>query len=146
MNECPFCDELVLKNQAYYESKLTAVLYNHKPILPGHSLVIPKRHVERFEEMTREEISEIGDAIKVVDNAFKKVYNSTASTIIMQNGRDAGQTVFHAHFHVTPRKRGDMTNTELYGKVILEKLGRKKLDEKEIKVAIEKLKKAIVVR
>lgn len=143
--KCPFCDEIVIEKQSFYQSKLTAVLYNHKPILPGHSLVIPKRHVERFEDMTQEEICEMGDTIKIIDNAFKKVYNSTASTIIMQNGRDAGQTVFHAHFHVTPRRKGDMTNKELYGKVILEKEGRKRLNAEEIKNEIEKLKKAIMV-
>lgn len=61
---CPFCDRAVIERQAFYEDDLVLALYDHKPIFPGHSLIIPKRHVERFEQLTEEEITQIGRAIK----------------------------------------------------------------------------------
>jgi diadenosine tetraphosphate (Ap4A) HIT family hydrolase len=73
---CPFCDPAVIERQAFYEDDLVIVLYNYKPIFPGHSLIIPKRHIENFAHLTEEEITQIGRAIKkthlLVSEVFRK--------------------------------------------------------------------------
>src|SRR5690349_17595131 len=71
---CAFCDSTVLHHQKFYEDELVLALYTHKPILPGHCLVIPKRHVERFEMLTDAEMMQIGRIIKKVDQAAMKVF------------------------------------------------------------------------
>jgi histidine triad (HIT) family protein len=104
---CAFCDPSVLDRQKFYEDELVMALYTHKPVLPGHCLVIPKRHVERFELLTDEEITQIGRVIRKVDRAVMKVFGTSAYLLLQKNGIEVGQTVPHVHFHYIPRKAGD---------------------------------------
>ena len=104
---CAFCDPQVLLRQTFYEGDLVRALCTHKPIYPGHCLVIPKRHVERFEDLTAEEITEIGITIQKVDQAVKKVFHTGPYLLLQKNGKEVGQTVPHVHFHYIPRKEGD---------------------------------------
>lgn len=100
---CAFCTPSVLERQQYYEGKLVRVLYNYRPMLPGHSLVIPKRHAPRFEDLTADEFAEMREVILKVQKAFEKVYGTSDYLLVMQNGEKAGQTENHAHFHMIPR-------------------------------------------
>lgn len=104
---CAFDDPKVLDLQTFYEDDLVLALYTHRPILPGHCLIIPKRHVERFEMLTDEEILQIGRAIKKVDQAAAKVFQTSSYLLLQKNGLEVGQTVPHVHFHYIPRKTGD---------------------------------------
>lgn len=104
---CAFCDPKVLAYQTFYEDDLVLALYTHKPMFPGHCLIIPKRHVERFEELSTEEITQMGQVIKKVNLAVMKVFETVSYLLIQKNGREAGQTVPHVHFHYVPRKAGD---------------------------------------
>lgn len=104
---CAFCDERVLNNQKFYEDELVLALYTHKPILAGHSLVVPKRHVERFEMLSEAEIARIGQVIKKVNKAAEKVFGTSSYLLLQKNGIEVGQTVPHVHFHYIPRQKGD---------------------------------------
>ncbi len=57
---CAFCDDEVLNYQKFYEDDLVLALYTHKPIMPGHCLIIPQRHVKRFEDLSDEEMTRVG--------------------------------------------------------------------------------------
>lgn len=104
---CPFCDPAVLQTHVFYEDELVLALYNHKPIFPGHSLIIPKRHVERFEKLTEEEITQIGRTIKRVHLLISEVFDTSPYLLAEKNGKEVGQSVPHIHFHYIPRKSGD---------------------------------------
>lgn len=104
---CAFCDPVVLKRQTFYEDDLVLALYTHKPILPGHSLIISKRHVERFENLTDAEILRIGQVIKKVNVAVQKVFHTSSYLLLQKNGSEVGQTVPHVHFHYIPRKANE---------------------------------------
>lgn len=104
---CAFCDPKVLKAQSFYEDDLVYALYTHKPIVPGHCLIIPKRHVERFEGLTDEEACQICRVIKKVHLAAMKVFGTTAYLLAQKNGWEVGQSVPHVHFHYVPRKKDD---------------------------------------
>lgn len=106
-DDCAFCDQAVLDNQTFYEDDLVLALYTHKPIFPGHCLIIPKRHVERFEMLTDDEITQIGRVIKKVNRAVEKVFETSSYLLLQKNGREVGQSVPHVHFHYVPRKAGD---------------------------------------
>jgi diadenosine tetraphosphate (Ap4A) HIT family hydrolase len=101
---CPFEDPKVIAKQQYAETSLTRVLLNYRPLAEGHTLILPKRHVSRLEELTPEESQDIFTTVKKVQNVFKKVYGADDYVLIVQNGANAGQTVFHVHFHMIPRK------------------------------------------
>ena len=75
---CAFCDESVWNRQKFYEDDLVYALYTYKPILPGHYLIIPKRHVDPFEMLTDQEISQIGRVMKKVNEAASKVFDTSA--------------------------------------------------------------------
>lgn len=102
---CPFCQEEVLARHIFYRGDLALGILTHKPAVPGHVLIIPKRHVERFEELTGAEMALIQETIKKVDVAVRKLHGNKGYLLIQKNGRDAGQSVPHVHFHYLPADR-----------------------------------------
>ncbi len=103
--DCVFCDGEVLNRQKFYEDDLVFALYTHKPVLPGHCLILPKRHVERFEMLTDEEILRITQAIRLVNEAATQVFHTASYLILQKNGVEVGQSVPHLHFHYIPGKK-----------------------------------------
>ncbi len=101
---CAFCDPKVVNSQKFYEDDTIVALYSHKPVVPGHCLIIPKRHAERFEQLTDEENASISRVIKKVDQAAIKIFNRASYLLMQKNGVEAGQTVPHVHFHYFPRR------------------------------------------
>lgn len=104
---CAFCDAEVLERQKFYEDELVIALYTHKPVFPGHCLVIPKRHIERFEMVTDEEMVQMTRVIKRVNIAASKVFNTVSYLLLQKNGPEVGQSVPHVHFHYISREKGD---------------------------------------
>ena len=104
---CAFCDPKVLNKQKFYEDDLVIALYTHKPVFSGHCLIIPKRHVLRFEMLSDEEFSRICQVIDKVNEAVRKVFHTFPYLLLQKNGREVGQSVPHVHFHYIPRKEGD---------------------------------------
>ena len=100
---CAFCDEEVLQRGVFYEDDCVRVLYTHRPIVPAHFLVIPKRHVERFEGLSTEEIAHMGVAIQKLHQSAAKVFSTSSYILLQKNGQEAGQTVPHVHFHYIAR-------------------------------------------
>lgn len=107
---CAFCNPAVVNAQKFYEDELVLALYTHKPVFPGHCLVIPKRHAERFEELSEAEIARMGVVLQKVDQAVKQVFGTSAYLLLQKNGREVGQTVPHVHFHYIPRQAGNTSS------------------------------------
>ena len=104
---CPFCDKKVIDYQKYYENDAVIGLCSHRPISKGHCLIIPKRHVERFENLSQEEELAIAGLIKKTHKAAIEVMNADSYILLQKNGKNVGQTVSHLHVHYIPRKAGD---------------------------------------
>jgi histidine triad (HIT) family protein len=139
---CAFCDPNVLKRQTFYEDELVLALYTHKPVLPGHCLVIPKRHVERFEQLTDEEITQMGRVIKKVNEAVVKVFDTSAYLLMQKNGPEVGQTVPHVHFHYIPRKAGDNSSLKFLVQMYIA-TAKRPISSEEMQEIVGKLKEAI---
>lgn len=139
---CAFCDSAVLNNQKFYEDDLVLALYTHKPIFPGHCLIIPKRHVERFEMLTDAEITQIGRVIKKVNQAVEKVFKTSSYLLLQKNGVEVGQTVPHVHFHYVPRKAGDDSTIEFIVKMYVASI-KSPISQVEMDETVEKLRQAI---
>jgi len=140
--DCAFCDPEILANQTFYEDDLVLALYTYKPIMPGHCLIIPKRHVERFEMLTNEEACQICRVIKKVNAAAMKAFGTGSYLLLQKNGWEVGQSVPHVHFHYIPRKVGDRYSLFFLIKMYIVNLGSP-IDPSEMHEAVQKMKAAI---
>jgi len=104
---CSFCDPEIIERQAFYEGKLIYALCDYRPIMPGHSLVLPKRHVERFEDLTPDEMAEIMQFIPKMHVAISQVQGTDDYALLQKNGKSIGQSVPHVHIHYIPKKSSD---------------------------------------
>ncbi|MEL7431555.1 MAG: HIT family protein [Chlamydiota bacterium] len=112
---CPFCPgSFAREAQTFYEDDLVLGVYPHKPIYPNHVLAIPKRHVERLEELTGEEMQAIFHLAKKIEEKIFQKNGLTHYLLLQKNGRSAGQTVPHAHFHMIPIAEGTWTISVLW--------------------------------
>ncbi len=109
MKECIFCNlpnERIIKT--YNEFNIIRDLY---PVTYLHSLIIPKRHVESYFDLYDEELKELNRVLKELKSDLEKIDNKISGFNIGINvGKDAGQTIFHCHIHVIPRRYNDTEN------------------------------------
>lgn len=106
-DDCLFCK---IKNgeipsHKVYEDENVLAFLDVNPVSKGHTLVVPKKHVEDIHDA--EEMSYMWDAIVKVSNAVKTAFKPEGVNIEANNGEVAGQEVFHLHFHITPRYTGE---------------------------------------
>ena len=102
---CPFCNSDVLDQQSIYETEDIVVLYSYKPLLKGHILLVPKRHVTRFEDLTEKEAASLFQITKKIHRSVSKLYQTQDYILLQKNGKSVGQTVDHVHMHYIPRKK-----------------------------------------
>lgn len=76
------------------------------PQATGHTLVIPKYNTENIYDLPEDYFIPMMDSIRKIAKSMRKVYSPTGIMIMQLNGKEAGQTVFHLHFHLIPRKEG----------------------------------------
>jgi ATP adenylyltransferase len=106
---CIFCD--LPANRIIFQNELAIAFYDGYPVSDGHGLVIPKRHVVDYWGLTQAERSASHDLLENLRNSIqKKDPLVTGFNIGLNAGESAGQTVFHCHFHLIPRRDGDVPN------------------------------------
>jgi histidine triad (HIT) family protein len=90
-----------------FENEHVLAFLDITPLSEGHTLVVPKRQVERFEDLTAEETAEIA---RQLGPLAKRIVAATAAegyNVLVNTGEVAGQEVPHVHFHIIPRRAGD---------------------------------------
>ena len=110
-NPCLFCNTeesgFTMQNELAYAS------YDTYPVSKYHCLIIPKRHIKDFFELTNEELVACNDLIrKVKDEVIKKDPNIDGFNLGTNIGRVSGQSILHCHFHLIPRRLGDVENPQ----------------------------------
>jgi diadenosine tetraphosphate (Ap4A) HIT family hydrolase len=105
---CPFCH--LNQENILFENELAAAFLDHFPVSPGHTLIITKRHIPDVDEARDDEIAAIFDLISRCRRHIKETYGCDGFNIGINAGEMAGQTVFHLHFHLIPRRKGDVPN------------------------------------
>lgn len=144
--DCPFCN-INTRTAQFAESPNFRAVYNIAPILPGHSLIIPKRHVQSFLELSEAELCEMVSfsqrCIRILQNAF----STTGFNWTIQEGEEAGQTIPHLHLHLIPRKPNDLPQPgDWYPKLLGHDSGaidseqRAKLTDAQLNEVVKKLK------
>ncbi len=103
-NNCIFCKIVQKKVPAsiVHEDKITLAFMSIQPINVGHTLVIPKKHYENIYEISEKEIAYLYRIVKRIAHATKKAVGSEGIRIIQNNGKAAGQVIFHLHVHIIP--------------------------------------------
>lgn len=96
---CDFCDPKIIKEQQIYFNDVAGVLYPRDPVIFGNVMIIPKRHVESFYDLSDEEIIEMRNLVKKLYKGFEKHYNASGFNLITNNGKKADQHVPHVHWH-----------------------------------------------
>jgi len=106
---CLFCNTKKLK--MINQNELAFVIRDSFPVTLNHSLIIPKRHVATYFELGQAEINACNQLILLEKEKILKQDNSvTGFNIGMNSGESAGQTIFHCHIHLIPRRDGDVDN------------------------------------
>ncbi len=138
----PFCDKGIINKEKFLESKYFYAIVDIMPVTKGHVLIVSKRHLLSFLDLNKNEMNELGKLIKRVIKIALRFAGGDGFDVISQNGESAGQSVFHFHVHIIPRKMSDKINKENedWYKVLNEN-ERKRLNDKQIKETVEKLKK-----
>ena len=144
MPECPFCDKAI-QEAVFAESTHCQAVYNRSPILPGHSMVIPKSHYSGILDLPEEVYTDMMHFMRKISSGLIKAYNATGINWTLQEGEDAGQTVDHMHFHLIPRQPKDLPEPgdwypRLRENEMIDSDKRPGLSDEEMKKRVEELK------
>ncbi len=90
-----------------YEDLETMAFLDVNPLSKGHTLVIPKAHVQQIESLSEEQSIALFKTVWKLTRYVQQATNTSASLIGINNGPESGQEIPHAHVHIVPRRRGD---------------------------------------
>tara|TARA_E500000331_G_C16847142_1_gene536072 strand:- start:61 stop:459 length:399 start_codon:yes stop_codon:yes gene_type:complete len=106
-NPCLFCN--IKQSGLADENKLAYASYDSYPVTDQHCLIIPKRHIKNYFELTEEEILACNELIqKIKKNIENSDPNVKGFNIGTNSGKVAGQSIMHCHIHLIPRRKGDV--------------------------------------
>lgn len=109
MENCIFCKIIAgeIPCIKLYEDEHVLSFLDIGPISDGHTLVIPKEHVEWMDQANPETIARLARCLPVLAGAVKSAMGAEGYNVLNNNGQAAGQAVGHLHFHIIPRRQGD---------------------------------------
>ena len=110
-NPCLFCN---VKESGYaHENKFAYASYDTYPVSKHHCLIIPKRHIKDYFELDKDELLACDALIRIIQkeiiNKDKTVKGFNLGTNV---GKVSGQSIFHCHFHLIPRRDKDVENPQ----------------------------------
>ena len=106
---CLFCKDakgISLDNELAYSAR------DSYGVSPGHTLVMPKRHVADFFDLTAEEVAACMNLINAEKKSIDEEFSPDGYNIGVNIGPAAGQSIFHVHIHIIPRYKGDVENPQ----------------------------------
>tara|TARA_B000000460_G_scaffold182083_1_gene130430 strand:+ start:335 stop:745 length:411 start_codon:yes stop_codon:yes gene_type:complete len=106
--DCIFCKiaKMEIPAKIITETKNSVAFLDAFPLARGHTLVIPKRHYEKVQDMTDNDNSDLFNTVLKVISKVDKVTGSTLLAI--HNGKESGQEIPHVHVHLIPRQSNDL--------------------------------------
>ena len=109
-SDCPFCCENI-KSKIIEKFNSVCAIQDKCPVTTGHILIIPERHSEDFFSLTADERRDAENLLLIMKKRILETDSSVTGFNMGANcGQSAGQTVFHAHIHLIPRRDGDTSN------------------------------------
>ena len=105
-DECPFCNI----TEPIAENELAVAIFDRYPVNPGHALILTKRHVANYFEITPAEGLALLSLLARIKRRIDAKLAPDGYNVGINVGEAAGQTVMHVHMHLIPRFRGDTEN------------------------------------
>ena len=110
-NPCLFCNSKI--SGIAHENELAYASYDTYPVSDNHCLIIPKRHVVDYFDLSNEELIACNDLIKIIKKEVLDKDKSVKAFNIGSNaGIEAGQSIMHCHIHLIPRRKDDVENPQ----------------------------------
>ena len=110
-NPCLFCNSE--KSGCAHENELAYASYDSYPVSEYHCLIIPKRHIKDYFDLSNEELIACNKLIKIVKKEITNKDSSVKGLNLGTNiGKVSGQSILHCHFHLIPRREGDVENPQ----------------------------------
>ena len=110
-NPCLFCN--INSKDLVFDNEFAFASFDSYPVSKYHSLIVPKRHILDYFELTNDELLACNDLIKKIK---KKIQNEDKTVdgfnIGTNSGVVAGQSIMHCHLHLIPRRKGDVDNPQ----------------------------------
>ena len=105
--ECIFCQiaDKKIPSKILAETESSLAFMDSFPLTKGHSLVIPKKHYQKLQEIPKEETADLFETVRMMIGRVDKITNATLLAI--HNGKDSGQEIPHLHVHLIPRSSDD---------------------------------------
>ena len=106
--DCIFCKIVngEIKSRLIMESKNSIAFLDAFPVTKGHTLVIPKTHYGKIQDMSQDDSA---DLFRTVYEVVSKIDKITGSTLLaIHNGKESGQEIPHVHVHLIPRQSNDL--------------------------------------
>ena len=106
--DCIFCKIVngEIKSRLIMESKNSIAFLDAFPVTKGHTLVIPKTHYGKIQDMSQDDST---DLFRTVYEVVSKIDKITGSTLLaIHNGKESGQEIPHVHVHLIPRQSNDL--------------------------------------
>tara|TARA_B100001123_G_scaffold322850_1_gene362308 strand:+ start:245 stop:613 length:369 start_codon:yes stop_codon:yes gene_type:complete len=104
-----FCEKV--ENKDYLKENETAVSFlDSYPLTEGHTLIIPKRHISEIFNLDSKEYTDIWEIINATNKSLTDTLSPDGFNIGVNVGKEAGQTIDHAHLHLIPRYKGDIAD------------------------------------
>ena len=104
---CPFCN---LQKQVILESASAFSIFDKYPVSNGHALIIPKKHIGDYFELTNKEKTALNLVLEETKKVIAQKFRPDGFNIGINIGKHAGQTVPHVHIHLIPRYKNDVEN------------------------------------
>jgi diadenosine tetraphosphate (Ap4A) HIT family hydrolase len=108
MSECPFCS--IPAGEILDENEYAVAVRDRYPVTGGHTLIIPRRHVADYFDLSKEEKEETLTLLERMKEAMDAEFNPDGYNVGMNIGEAAGQRIFHVHIHLIPRIKGAAGN------------------------------------
>ena len=130
-----------IKSRLIVANELAFAFPSKMPIVPGHTLICPKRHVSKIDDLTTDELQAILYLQKELKRAMIKAFSAEGFNYAWNEGKIAGQNVNHLHLHMLPRKQSDSGIFEYEPRKFLYRPGeRPDSDEEELVEVAELIK------
>jgi histidine triad (HIT) family protein len=108
-DDCVFCGIVAgdIPGRTVYEDEDVLAFLDANPLAPGHTLVIPKAHHERLNDLDDGLAGSVLGTLNALVPVVEDAVDAPATTVAFNNGPEAGQEVPHVHGHIVPRFEGD---------------------------------------
>jgi len=105
--DCAFCLRTEMARRIIAENELVFSFPTYAPVVEGHTLICPKRHVRYYEDLSQEERDALESMRTKIHDSLRKAFGAEGFNYAWNEEEVGGQSVPHFHLHILPRKKGD---------------------------------------